>query len=121
MTTQEADMSMKRAFAAIGNSSDEEFEGDETENQSLLALEQEDDYDFLALVAVETKEERKTCRSQETILALMAGSDSEEDKEEEDINEKVSLHHIRTQENPRKGNWRKNKGKEPGSKGYYIR
>ena len=71
-----------------------ESEGDETENQSLLALEQEDDYDFLAPVAVETKEEKKTCRSQETILALMAGSDSEEDKEEEDINEKVSLHHI---------------------------
>ena len=59
MTTQEADMSMKRAFAAMGNSSDEEFEGDETENQSLLALEQEDDYDFLALVAVETKEEKQ--------------------------------------------------------------
>ena len=94
MTTQEADKSMKRAFAAMGNSSVEESEGDETENQSLLALEQEDDYDFLALVAVETKEEKETCRSQETILALMAGSDSEEDKEEEDMNEKVSLHHI---------------------------
>ena len=39
MTTQEADMSMKRAFAAIGNSSDKESEGDETENKSLLALE----------------------------------------------------------------------------------
>nr|XP_010322045.1 uncharacterized protein LOC101268110 [Solanum lycopersicum] len=94
MTTQEADMSIKRAFAAMGNSSDEDFEGDETENQSLLALEQEDDYDFLALVAVETKEEKEICRSQETILALMAGSDSEEEKEEEDMNEKVSLHHI---------------------------
>ena len=58
MTTQEADMSMKRAFAAMGNSSDEEFEGDETEKQSLLALEQEDDYDFLALVVVETKERK---------------------------------------------------------------
>ena len=91
MTTQEADMSMKRAFAARGNSSDEDSEGDETENQSLLALEQEDDYDFLALVAVENKEERETCRSQETILALMAGSDS---KKEEDINEKVSLHNL---------------------------
>ncbi|XP_069155768.1 uncharacterized protein [Solanum lycopersicum] len=32
MTTQEADMSMKRAFTAMGNSSDEESEGDETEN-----------------------------------------------------------------------------------------
>ena len=85
---------MKRAFAAMGNLSDEESEGDETENKSLLALEQEDNYDFLALVAVETKEEKETCRSQETILALMAGSDSEEDKEEEDMNEKVSLHHI---------------------------
>nr|XP_025887992.1 uncharacterized protein LOC112941868 [Solanum lycopersicum] len=94
MTIQEADMSMKRAFAAMGNSSDEEFEGDEIENQSLLALEQEDDYDFLALVAVENKEERETCRSQETILALMAGSDSEKEEEEEDINEKVSLHNL---------------------------
>ena len=43
---------------------------------------------------METKEEKETCRSQETILALMAGSDSEEDKEEEYMNEKVSLHHI---------------------------
>ncbi|XP_069145867.1 COP1-interactive protein 1-like [Solanum lycopersicum] len=94
MTTEEADISMKKVFAAMGNSSDEEYDDDETENKSLLALEQEDDYDFLALVAVETKEEKETCRSQETILALMAGSDSEEDKEEEDINEKVSLHHI---------------------------
>ena len=40
MTTQEADMSMKKAFAAMENLSDEESEGDETENQSLLALEQ---------------------------------------------------------------------------------
>ncbi|XP_069151168.1 uncharacterized protein [Solanum lycopersicum] len=83
MTTQEADMSMKRVFAAMGNSFDEESEGDETENQSLLALEQEDDYDFLALVAVETKEEKETCRSQETILALMTGSDSEDDEEDD--------------------------------------
>ena len=63
MTIQEADISMKKTFAAMGNSSDEEFEGDETENKSLLALEQEDDYDFLALVALETKEEKETCRS----------------------------------------------------------
>ena len=94
ITTQEAEISMKRAFATMENSSDEESEGDEIENKSLLALEQEDDYDFLDLVAVETKEEKETCRSQETILALMAGSNSEEDKEEEDMNEKVSLHHI---------------------------
>ena len=87
-------MSMEKAFAAIGNSSDEESEGDETENQSLLALEQEDDYDFLALVAVETKEEKETCRSQETILALMAGSDSEDD-EEDDNQSKISFHHIK--------------------------
>ena len=69
---------MKRGFAAMGNSSDEESEDDETENKSLPALGQEDHYDFLALVAVETKEEKETCRSQETILSLMAGSDSEE-------------------------------------------
>ncbi|XP_015080393.1 uncharacterized protein LOC107024028 [Solanum pennellii] len=90
MTTQEADISMKRAFAAMGNSSDEESEDEETENKSLFALEQDDDYDFLPLVAVETKEEKEICRSQETILALMVGSDSEEDKEEEDMNEKIA-------------------------------
>ncbi|TMX03822.1 hypothetical protein EJD97_013680, partial [Solanum chilense] len=72
MTTQEADISMKKAFATMGNSSDD----DETENKSLLALEQEYDYNFLALVAVETKEEKETCRSQQNILALMVGSDS---------------------------------------------
>ena len=64
ITTQEVDISMKGAFAAMGNSSNEESEDDEIENKSLLALEQEDDYDFLALVAVETKEEKETCRSQ---------------------------------------------------------
>ena len=52
MTTEEADISMKKVFAAMENSSDEESDDDETENKSLLALEQEDDYDFLALVAV---------------------------------------------------------------------
>ncbi|TMW82391.1 hypothetical protein EJD97_006046, partial [Solanum chilense] len=88
ITTQEAEISMKRTFVAMGNSSDEESEDDDTENKSLLALEQEVDYDFLALVEVETKEEKETCKSKETILALMAGSDSEEDKEEEDMIEK---------------------------------
>ena len=63
MTTEEADISMKKVFAAMGNSSDEEYDDDETENKSLLALEQEDGYDFLALVALETKEEKETCRS----------------------------------------------------------
>ena len=43
---------------------------------------------------METKEEKETSKSQETILALMAGSDSEENKEEDDMNEKASLHHI---------------------------
>ena len=43
---------------------------------------------------METKEEKETCRSQETILALMAGSDSEDD-EEDDNQSKVSFHHIK--------------------------
>ena len=73
-------MSMKRAFAAMVNSSDEESEDDETENKSIVALEQEDNYEFLALVIVKTKEEKETCRSKEIILALMAGSYSQEDK-----------------------------------------
>ena len=54
---------MKRAFAAMENSSDKESKDEKTKNKSLLALEQEDDYDFLAVVAVETKEEKETCRS----------------------------------------------------------
>ena len=91
MTTQEAYLSMKRAFAAMGNS----FDDGKTENKSLLALEQFDEYDFLSLLAMETKEEKDTYRSQETILALMDGLDSEEAKEEEeDMYEKVILHHI---------------------------
>jgi len=96
MTNQEADLSMKKAFAAMGNLSEEESEDEELENKSLLAIEQSDEYDFLALVAISESEEegRNICKSQETIQALMAGSDSEED-EEEDIHGKVSLHHVK--------------------------
>ncbi|KAH0774146.1 hypothetical protein KY290_011283 [Solanum tuberosum] len=85
MTNQEADLSMKKAFAAMGNLSEEESEDEELENKSLLAIEQSDEYDFLALVAISEseEEERNICKSQETIQALMAGSDSEEDEEED--------------------------------------
>ena len=86
---------MKKAFAAMGSSSNEESDDGEIENKSLVALEQSDKYEFLALVAMETKEEKENYRSQEIIQALMTGSDFEEDKEEEeDMYEKVSLHHI---------------------------
>ncbi|KAG5604259.1 hypothetical protein H5410_025751 [Solanum commersonii] len=79
---------MKKAFAKNGNACEEESEDEELENKSLLAIEQSDEYDFLALVAIsESEEERNICKSQETIQALMAGSDSEED-EEEDIHGK---------------------------------
>ncbi|KAG5620764.1 hypothetical protein H5410_005982 [Solanum commersonii] len=56
MSNQEADLSMKRAFAAMGNSSEEESEDGGFENQSLLAIEQTNKYDFLALI-IETDSE----------------------------------------------------------------
>ena len=56
ITIQQADLSMKRALTTMENSSDEECDDGETENKSLLALEQFDEYDFLAFVAMETKE-----------------------------------------------------------------
>ena len=73
MTNQEADLSTRRAFAAMGDLSEEEFEDKEFENQSLLAIEQSNKYDFLALIAE---------------------TDSEDD-EEDDKQSKVSFHHIK--------------------------
>ncbi|KAG5632799.1 hypothetical protein H5410_004516 [Solanum commersonii] len=88
---QHANLSMNKAFAAMGNLSEEESEYGELENKSLLAIEQADEYDFLALIAIseseEEEEERSIFQPQETIQALMAGLDSEED-EEEDIHGK---------------------------------
>ncbi|XP_069146069.1 uncharacterized protein [Solanum lycopersicum] len=51
MTNQEADLSTRRAFATMGDLSEEEFEDGGFENQSLLAIEQSNKYDFLALIA----------------------------------------------------------------------
>ena len=51
MTDQEVDPSMQRAFTAISDSSKEESEDGEFENQSQLAIEQRDKYDFLTLIA----------------------------------------------------------------------
>ena len=73
MTNQEADLSTRRAFAAMGDLSEEEFEDGGFENQSLLAIEQSNKYDFLALIAE---------------------TDSEDD-EEDDNQSKVSFHHIK--------------------------
>ena len=73
MTNQEADLSMRRVFAAMGDLSEEEFEDGGFENQSLLAIEQSNKYDFLALIAE---------------------TDSEDDKED-DNQSKVSFHHIK--------------------------
>lgn len=58
MVTQEANLSMNKAFAAMGNSSEEEFNDEELENKSLFAIEQIDEYDFLALVSIESEEEK---------------------------------------------------------------
>ncbi|KAH0685494.1 hypothetical protein KY290_016972 [Solanum tuberosum] len=68
MTNQESDLSMKKAFAAMGGMSEEESEDEESKNQSLLAIEQTDKYDFLALVAITERDERESnCQTQETI------------------------------------------------------
>ena len=64
---------MKRSFASMGDLSEEEFEDGRFENQSLLAIEQSNKYDFLALIA-------------ETDF---------EDDEEDDSKSKVSFHHIK--------------------------
>ena len=42
---------MKRTFAAMGDLLEEESEDEGFENQSLLAIEQSNKYDFLALIA----------------------------------------------------------------------
>ena len=62
MTNQEADISMKKALAAMGGISEDESENEEIENQSLLAIKQEDKFDFLALVVVtEEANKESTC------------------------------------------------------------
>ncbi|KAG5611456.1 hypothetical protein H5410_022737 [Solanum commersonii] len=84
MTNQEADLLMKKAFAAMGGMPKDESKDEETKNQSLLAIEQTDKYDFLTLVAITEPGEAKTsCQTRDTILALMAGSDEEEEEEED--------------------------------------
>lgn len=89
MTNQEADISMKKALTAMRGISEDEPENEEIENQSLLAIKQEDKYEFLALVAVTEEADKEiTFQAQDTIHALMAGLDSEE--EEEDQNSQVS-------------------------------
>ncbi|KAG5591508.1 hypothetical protein H5410_042022 [Solanum commersonii] len=71
MTNKEADLSMKRAFTSMGDSSENESKDEGFKNQSLLAIGQADKYIFLALI-IET--------------------DSEDD-EEDDKQSNVSLHH----------------------------
>ncbi|KAG5611260.1 hypothetical protein H5410_022541 [Solanum commersonii] len=68
MTNQEANLSMKKAFAVMGGISEDESEDGQTENQSLLAIEQTDKYDFLALLAIaEPEDKENNCRIHETI------------------------------------------------------
>ncbi|KAG5586599.1 hypothetical protein H5410_047033 [Solanum commersonii] len=60
MTNQKADLSMKKAFDAMGGMSEDE----KVENQSLLAIEQTDKYDFLGLVAItELGEKENSCQT----------------------------------------------------------
>ncbi|KAG5581728.1 hypothetical protein H5410_052355 [Solanum commersonii] len=71
---------MKKAFAAMGGMLEDESEDEETENQSLLAIEQTDKYDFLALVAIiELGEKENNSQTQETIKA----EEEEEDKQDQ--------------------------------------
>lgn len=52
MTTQEDDLAARKAFAAMENSWNEAYADEESENQSLLALEEFDDEGVLALVSM---------------------------------------------------------------------
>ncbi|KAH0688887.1 hypothetical protein KY289_016245 [Solanum tuberosum] len=68
MTNQDSDLSMNKSFVAMGGMSEEESEDEESENQSLLVIEQTDKCDFLAIVAIVEREERESsCQTQETI------------------------------------------------------
>ncbi|XP_055824625.1 uncharacterized protein LOC129893151 [Solanum dulcamara] len=81
ITNQKADMTVKKAFAAMENSSREESDGTKAENQSLLAMKGEREYDFLSLVAIaESDDEENHDQAKNTILALMDETDSEEDE-----------------------------------------
>lgn len=67
MTNQEANLSMKKALAVMGGMSKDESV-DEKENQSLLAVEQEGKYDFLALIATtETQNTDNNCQAQNAL------------------------------------------------------
>ncbi|KAG5599450.1 hypothetical protein H5410_030820 [Solanum commersonii] len=52
MTNQEAYLSRKKAFIAMGNKSEEDSEDEKIEKQSLFAIEKIDKYEFFALVAI---------------------------------------------------------------------
>ncbi|KAG5571790.1 hypothetical protein H5410_061556 [Solanum commersonii] len=71
----------------------DESEDDQTENRSLLAIEQTDKYDFLALVTItEPDEMENSCQTQESILALMAGSGLEEEEQDKQNLEVVKFY-----------------------------
>ncbi|KAG5579828.1 hypothetical protein H5410_050455 [Solanum commersonii] len=66
------------------DSLEEESKDKRFKNQSLLAIEETDKYDFLARVAkTESKDERNTYQTEETIHALMTRTCFDEDEEEE--------------------------------------
>lgn len=52
MANQKVDLSLKRALAALGNNSSEESGGEVLENQSFVAIEGLEKYDFLTLVVI---------------------------------------------------------------------
>lgn len=82
MANQEVDLIVKKAFAIMGSSLGEESDGEKTENQSLLAMEEIAKYDFLALVAItDLEDDENLCQSKDTIMVLMAGINSEEDED----------------------------------------
>lgn len=66
MTNQEAYLSVKRALASVGNSSGKDSDGEALENQSFIAIEGPEKYNFLALVAFEEYDDENSGNKSDT-------------------------------------------------------
>ncbi|KAG5620329.1 hypothetical protein H5410_005547 [Solanum commersonii] len=87
MNNQEVDLSMKRAFAAMGDSSTEESEDGGFKIESLLAIEQTDKYDFRALIAeTDSKDDEEDGKqSKVSFLQIKVNIDSYSKRELESL------------------------------------